>query len=90
MDCVMIVDATPHDLLVFFVPVHGFDSCRQKSLKYCILTYIIKLVYLTLSLHVYTRKESNLIAIAKKLCTSSHDDIQLKLFAGEAAPNLLY
>ena len=30
-------------------------------------------------------KECNLIAIAKKLCSSSHGKIQLKLLAGEAA-----
>ena len=34
---------------------------------------------------VYVHKECNLIAIIKKLCSSSHSEIQLKVFTGEAA-----
>ena len=36
---------------------------------------------------VGTRIECNLIAIAKKLCMCLHDEIQLKLYISEAAPN---
>ena len=32
-------------------------------------------------------KERNLTAIGKRLCSSLHGEIQLKLFAGEAASN---
>ena len=38
-------------------------------------------------MRAYKRKERNLTAIAKKLRSSSHGEIQLKLFDGEAALN---
>ena len=35
----------------------------------------------------YINAQKNSTVIAKKLCSSSHDEIQLKLFTDEAAPN---
>ena len=40
--------------------------------------------------HVYKHQERNLTTIAKMLRSSSHGEVQLKLFDGEAAHILLY